>query len=195
MRTSRWSNSRFVAVAAACAALIVLAQCKESPTAPAKVATADVAVPLKTTFVPALEGQAFTFPNGGAALSPVLANQTFSLTFSNTSATTPTATVVVTGGGQFVASTTFGSCIFTITTSTIPGVTVGSQITVNPCQVNVRTGGVQATGQATTVQILLQLGITPSAANQASVSIDPNTGIVTVNNVNTGQTVTLTIAT
>jgi len=50
---------------------------------------------------------------------------------------------------------------------------------------------VQATGRATVVQILLQLGLVPSRANQANVAIDPTTGTVTVNNVNTGLTVTL----
>jgi hypothetical protein len=72
---------------------------------------------------------------------------------------------------------------------------VGQQITVNTCQYIVSTGGVQATGNATTVQILLQLGLTPSAVNQASVSIDPTTGVVTVNNVSTGVAVTLVVST
>lgn len=89
----------------------------------------------------------------------------------------------------------FASCIFTVTSSNLPGVQVGNQITVNPCQYVVATGGVQATGQATTVQILLKLGIVPSAANQASVAINPTPGIVTVNNVNTGISVKLQVTT
>ncbi|HEV8585275.1 MAG TPA: hypothetical protein VGT02_09935 [Methylomirabilota bacterium] len=89
----------------------------------------------------------------------------------------------------------FASCRFTIVSSNIAGLYVGQQITVNPCQYVVSTGTVQATGQATTVQILLQLGQVPSAANQAAVAINPNTGVVTYSNVTTGQAVTLTVST
>lgn len=61
-----------------------------------------------------------------------------------------------------------------------PGPQVGQRITVNPCSLG--PAGIRTVGQATTVQILLQLGMVPSAANQAAVSINP-TGVVTVNNV------------
>lgn len=59
---------------------------------------------------------------------------------------------------------------------------MGDTITVDPCQVDVETGGVAATGQATTVQILLQLGIIPSEPNQTTVTTNPTTGQVTVIN-------------
>lgn len=177
--------------------------CNKTTAPQPKVAAGNAQIPMSTTTVRAVEGVTFTFANGGAALTPALANQTITLTMSNTSSATPTTTVVApnlvgTNGqpGRFTANTTFGSCIFTITSVTgIPGLTVGQNITVNVCQVIAQTGGVQATGNATTVQILLQLGLTPSAANQASVSIDPATGVVTVNNVNTGVSVTLTVQT
>jgi hypothetical protein len=64
---------------------------------------------------------------------------------------------------------------------------------VNPCSINAQTGGLSATGQATAVNILLQLGLVPSAPLQAQVSISPN-GTVTVNGVQ-GGTVTLTPST
>lgn len=188
-RIERWIAGIAVGVMA-----LTLAQCKKSPTAPEKkVAAQNLVTNVSSTVVPALEATPFTFPNGGGALSPALNGQTFTLTFSNTSAATPTATVTVAGGGGFTATTTFGSCIFRITTSTNPQIVVGSTITVNPCQVNVQTGGIVATGQATTVQILLQLGVVPSAANQAAVSINPTTGVVTVNGVPNVGTVTLTL--
>lgn len=151
-------------------------------------------VPLATTTVQAVAAQTFSFPTGGAAISPALANQPITLAFTNTASATPTATVIAPNvrgtdgqlGARFSATTTFGSCTFVVTTSTFPpgtGPQVGDTITVNPCQLNVSTGGVQATGQATTVQVLLQLGAIPSAENQSTVSINPTTGVVTVNNV------------
>jgi hypothetical protein len=161
-------------------------------TAPVAVAASDLAVPVAPATVQTLEAQTFTF-SSGAALTPALANQPITLAFTNTTSATPTATVTApnvrgTDGqpARFAGTTEFGSCTFVVTTSTFPagsGPQVGDRITVNPCQVNVSTGGVQATGQATTVQILLQLGATPSAANQSTVSINPTTGVVTINNV------------
>jgi len=165
------------------------------------VAANDSTVPANANTLKAVEGQTFTFASG-AALAPALAGQTTALTFTNTASATPTATfsapsVTGTDGqpARATGTTTFGSCIFTMTSTNIAGTSVGQQITVNPCSFNVKTKGLQATGQATTVQILLQLGITPSAANQASVSINPDTGVVTVNNVSTGVSVTLVVAT
>jgi len=156
------------------------------------VAGSNTVIPANSTTVRAIEGQTFSFPNGVPALAGLdqsLATQPVTM------AVTPTAFTLTSAGRTATGTTTFGSCIFTVQTSNIPGVNPGEQITVNPCQVNAQTGGVQATGQATTVQILLQLGVTPSAANQASVSIDSTTGVVTVNNVNTGVSVTLVVAT
>ena len=190
-------RTRLFAGAVACTAVVALTQCDTEATAPQKVAAGNLVAPVQATVIKAVEAQTFSFTNAGAVLSPVLANKSFTLTFTNTSAASPTTTVVVpgTGGGTFVAATTYGSCIFTITSSTIAGITVGQQITVNPCTLNVATGGVKANGQATTVNILLQLGQIPSATNQSTVIIDPTTGIVTINNVNTGTTVTLATAT
>jgi len=162
--------------------------------APAQFASTNTVVPVTAATVPALEGKSFTLPAGAFADVPALATQAVTVTFTGTTTAAPTGTIVA-ANGTATGTTTFGSCIFTITTSNIPGVTVGQQITVNPCQYVVSTGGVQATGNATTVQILLQLGIIPSAANQASVSINPTTGVVTVNNVSTGVNVTLVIST
>jgi len=178
--------------------LAALAACgDDGSTAPpptAVVASANTVVPVTAATVQALEAKPFALPAGAFASVPALATQAVTVTFTGTTTASPTGTIVA-ANGTAAGKATFGSCIFTITTSTIPGVTVGQQITVNPCQYNVSTGGVQATGQATTVNILLQVGLVPSAAQQAQVSINPSTGVVTVNNVSTGQSVTLVIAT
>lgn len=157
----------------------------------------NTSINVNTTTIRALEGQTFTFLS--AAISPVLANQQIAVTFTNTAAATPTATVTApnvrgTDGqpASFTGITTFGSCIFRVTASTFlqgTGPQVGHTITVNPCRYVVQTAGMVANSQATTANILLQLGQTPSAIQQAQVAIDPVTGVVTVNNVNTGQTV------
>ncbi|MDD5334849.1 MAG: hypothetical protein PHS32_14035 [Rhodoferax sp.] len=167
-----------------------LAACGGNP-AP-QVAAADTVVPVTAATVKAAEAVPFSVPAGAFPASvPALATVATTVKFTNTTSATPTATITA-PGGTVTGITTFGSCIFTVTASTLAGVTVGQVITVHPCQINVETGGVQATGQATTVHILLQLGQIPSAPAQASVSIDPTTGVVTVNGVN-GGTVTLKV--
>ena len=211
-----WSTTgvRRLAIAGVLAGMVLILGCgggdgEEDTT---KVAASDTATATPAALaqtVKALDRQPFTFPNGAAVAAsggcqppcPALATQALTVTFTDTAAPTPTATITapeVTGtDGQpasFAGATTFGSCTFVVTASTFPagrGPQRGNTITVNPCQVNIKTGGVQATGRATVVQILLQLGLVPSRANQANVAIDPTTGTVTVNNVNTGLTVTL----
>lgn len=164
-------------------------------------ATTDATVDIRAATVPGIEGSTFSLPSG-AMLTPGLANQPITLAFTGTATPAPTATFNapnMTGTDGKPAScsgpTQFGSCTFTITSSNIPGVTVGQQITVNPCRYNVKTQGIRANGRATTVQILLQLGLIPSAPNQAEVEIDSDTGIVTVNNCNTGVSVSLQVVT
>ncbi len=160
----------------------------------AKFAQGNAAVPLNRDTVRAVDNQAFTLPAGAFPAGTALATQPTTVRFTNTAGTAaPTGTITAANGNTASGPVTFASCTFTIQQSNIPGITVGQTITVNPCQYNVLTGGLEATGQATTVQILLQLGQTPSAAVQAQVSIDPATGIVTVNNVNTGVAVVLVV--
>jgi len=191
-RRAKALSSRLATGALACLLALAQTQCKKEPAAPTvKVATTNATIPVSSATARAIEGVTFTFQGGGAVISSALSGQTFTLGLTNTSAATPTATFVFTAG-RFTANTTFGSCTFVVQTSTMPGISVGQTIgPINPCQINAQTGGVRATGQATVVQILLVLGLTPSAAQQAQVSIDPNTGRVTVNGVDTGQSVTL----
>lgn len=152
-----------------------------------QVAAVDTIVQVTPTTVQALEGIAFAFPVGTFA-TPALVNQPTTVRFTNTTVAPPTVTITA-ANGTATGTTTFGSCRFTITASTMPGVAVGQQLTASPCQYAVRTSGIAATGRATTVQILLQLGLVPSAPQPAQVAIEPITGVVTVNNVNTGQSV------
>jgi len=159
------------------------------------VAKNDVVIPVTTETVPAIENQTFTFPpvSSAESLTPALANQPIAVTFTDTTSATPTATITapnITGtDGQpasFSGPTEFGSCTFVVTKSTFPpgqGPQVGDKITVDPCRVSARTGGITVNGNATVVQILLALGATPSRANLGTVVIDPATGHVTLNGV------------
>jgi len=162
-----------------------------------------------STSVKAIDDRTFTFPSGAPAVFPgfpALATQPTTVTIDSTPAT-PVTTVVATAvrgtdgnPARYTASTTFGSCIFVVLTSTFSpgpppaGPQVGQRITVDPCEVSTR-GTIEATGQATTVDILLKLGPTPSAPQQAQVSIDPTTVTLSIGGVSTGQTVVLQLVT
>jgi hypothetical protein len=173
---------------------------------PLKVAASDITIPINNTTVRALENQPFTFASG-EALSPALANQPIALTFTNTAAATPTFTATApnvrgTDGNpaRATGTTAFGSCTFSVTSSTFSagpppaGPQGGQTITVNPCSVNAATGGIQTT-LVTQVNIRAQLGLTVSQFTLGQIVINSTTGEVTLNNVATGQTVTLQVVT
>lgn len=173
----------------------------DSAPEPVKVAASDLTLTtsaatgaaIMTAAVPPGTSATFNFPTGVPELGVTGDTK---LVIQTGSGTSPTQTFSVTSaGGTYSGDLTYGSCIFTIKASTDPTHPVGTRITVNPCAVVVSTGGIRATGQATTVQILLQLGIVPSARNQALVSIDPATGVVTLNNTSTGASITLNVVT
>ncbi len=145
------------------------------------VAKTDSEIPVTAETVPAIENQTFTF-DSGESLTPALANQPIAVTFTDTTSATPTATVTapnITGTdgrpASFSGATEFGSCTFRVTKSTFPpgqGPQVGDTITVNPCRVSARTGGITTLGTTTAVQILLALGATASRANLGTVCIN-----------------------
>ena len=185
------NSLKLIFTASAAVAALVACGGDSSSSDPVKVAAADTTVSASAASIAGVSGQTFNFPSGVPALG-LSGASSVKLTSASSTTTSPTFSLT-SGTGTAAGNLGFGSCVFAITSSNIPGVTVGQTITVNPCQYNVATKNVQATGQATTVQVLLNLGITPSAANQASVAIDPTTGVVTVNNVNTGVSVTLAV--
>ena len=80
------------------------------------IATHDATIPIDSRTVQALEGQTFML-SSGATIAPELTDQQVALTFTDTAAATPTATVTVpdvqgTDGNpaQFTSTVTFGSC-------------------------------------------------------------------------------------
>ena len=203
-RNRHMTMVRHLAVVGLLAGALALLGCPGGEEAePLKVAASDITIPINTTTVRAVENEPFTFASG-EALSPALANQPVTLTFTNTAAATPAFTVTApnvrgTDGNpaRATGTTVFGSCTFSVTLSTFQpgtGPQVGQTITANPCNVNAATGGIQTT-TLTRVNIRTQLGLTFSQFTVAQIVINPVTGEVTLNNVATGQTVTLQVVT
>lgn len=185
--------SRTLAAASLAAGLLVLSACGGGSAGnEVQIATSATPVQVSLATVRSVEGVTFAMPAGAFSGVPALAAQATTVRFTNTASATPTGTIIA-GTGTATTETTFGSCIFKVTASTIPGLTVGTTFTINVCNINAQTQGLQANGQATTVAILLQLGTIPSAAAQATVSINRETGVVTINNVSTGTSATLTV--
>lgn len=179
--TSRTPMTRYAAAAAGLA-LVFTAACDSETTAPVIVATSNVVAPVSSGTVAAVTGKTFSFPSG-AALSPALANQPVSLTFSQTG--TATTAAIQTPTATVPATVTFGSCIFTIT-ATVGGFTQGQVITVPNCSITLNTNGTP-TGTTTGVSTTMTLGTTTSTPVTVTVTVAPN-GTVTVTAPN-GQTV------
>jgi len=190
-------RSRLMVGALTCVAALFLTQCKDA-VAPEKVVTEDIVVPITVATVAAVEGVTFSFPAAaGAVLAPALANQPFSVAFTNTASATPTASFAVPGAtgtdgqpGRIVATTTFGSCIFTVTSTNLPNIPL--TITVNPCSINASTGGVPATGASTTVGAAVVFGTATSGTAVVVVNVSP-TGVVTINGANAGTVTVVSV--
>lgn len=185
--TARSQMARYAAAAAGLA-LAFVAACDSDPTAPVIIATSNVVAPVSSGTVAAVTGKTFSFPSG-AALSPTLANQPVSFTFSQTGTTTTAA--IQTPTATVPATVTFGSCIFTIT-ATVGGFTQGQVITVPTCNITLNTNGTP-TGTTTGVSTTMTLGTTNSNPVTVTVTVAAN-GTVTVTGAN-GQTVTVGVAT
>jgi hypothetical protein len=177
--------------------LLTLAACKKDPVEPVRVATQNTSVPITPAVAGAITGRTFTFPGAAAVLAPAATGQNLTLTFGGTSASvTSTGTITNASGattGSFTSRVTFGSCIFTITSTTgTTGLTVGQQITVNPCSLNLETAGQPADGEAQQTNATVTLGTTQSTSTPVQVAVTPD-GQVVVNGQPVGQTSTTVV--
>lgn len=129
-----------------------------------------------TAVVTAVLNKTFTFPavtelGTSAATTLVLSGSGASPTFS------------IGSDGKTASGTMgFGSCIFTITTSDFVAphkLAAGEKVTVDPCALDVKTGGDTATATATDTPTVFVLGTTESAEVVLPVAVSP-TGTVTV---------------
>lgn len=106
---------------------------------------------------------------------------------------TPPAFAITNGGGTATGAVTFGSCIFTVKTSNIPTLPVGTVMKIDPCTLTVNTSGLTANGASTTASGSWLLGSARSIQTATPVTIS-STGSVTINGTPLG-TVTVTAVT
>jgi hypothetical protein len=171
-------------------ALIAIADVRALAIAPATAAAATAGLTSAAT--------GFTFPAGVPALGTT-ASTTVKFTAPAAGTSTP-AFAIASGTGTATGTMSFGSCIFNITSSTIPGIIAPSAITVTPCEFDVNTAGKTVTegttgSIATTATLLLGTGATSAgAAVTVTVSNSGGTNTVTINGGALG-TVTGTVTT
>lgn len=161
---------------------------------PPKVATADTSATIN--------------PSTGAAVVQSVLDKSFTFGAGVTNfGTTAATTLKLTGTGaapQFAISSTegtasgamsFGSCIFTVSSSSFGTgpLAQGQTVTVSPCELSIATAGKPADGKEFTTNVVMVLGTQKSSPVSITVTISPS-GTVTVNNSVVG-TVTLVGAT
>jgi hypothetical protein len=136
--------------------------------------------------VDAVKGKSFEFTNG---ISDFGTTASTALALSGSGAA---PSFEITSGNQASGAMTFGSCIFTMTTSTFSAphpLAAGSKaITVTPCTLSVGTAGLPADGSSSPASVTLMLGKAKSKPVSVTVSISP-TGVITVNNQAVGTAV------
>ena len=142
------------------------------------VAAADTTVRVSPTVTGAVVNTPFAFPSGVTSFGTTSAT---TVAFNDTSATP--AFTISSGGNTATGTTTFGSCIFTITSSTFVApspLAGGNTITVNPCNITINTKGQLANGVGQSRSVALVLGATASSGTSITVSVTPS-GQVTLN--------------
>jgi hypothetical protein len=182
-----------------------VAACGGGDDAPATIAIADVpAVAISPTTASVATAaltaasSGYTFPAGVPALATTGTSTTIMFTAPATGATTP-AFVLTAGTQSARGSMSYGSCIFNVTESTIPGLVAPTSITINPCAFDATTSGqtVPEGGTSTfTTTSSLILGTTSSSGTTVTVTVTNTNGVNTVTvNGGTLGTVTGTVTT
>lgn len=131
-------------------------------------ASSDLKVNADSSTTGAFANQSFAFDSGLAALGTD--GVATSLTF-----TSGSSFAVSAGGNTASGGTTYGSCIFTVQTTTFtpphPLGTVGQSVRIDPCQIDIKSRGVAATGVPASVNALLVLGSLASRGVSTSIRI------------------------
>lgn len=162
---------------------VVVAACGGGGGDPILVASADTTLATSASTAAAVVNTPFSFDSGVAALGTTGAT---TLQFTST-ATTP-AFNIASGGNTATGATTFGSCIFAVSSSSFPAghsLAAGQTVTVNPCSLSVKTTGAVANGQATSRSVALLLGAAASAGATVTVAVTAG-GALTLNGNNVG---------
>ena len=146
-----------------------------APVAVVPEATVLAASPTTTA---AVEDVPFVFPQGVPDLGTTAST---TIVFTDTS-TTP-AFSISSGGNTATGTTAFGSCIFRVTASTFPAghrMSVGQQITINPCNIKAETSGMSVDAPAEQRSVALLLGSAASSGTPVTVDVNPG-GQLTLN--------------
>jgi hypothetical protein len=167
------------------AAAAILAACGGGgDDSPPVAATSNVTAAVTSSTVAGVTGEPFVFSSGVSD-------------FGTTSATTVTLNSassfsVSSSEGSASGGLTYGSCIFTVTSSTYPSghpLAVGGVVRVNPCSITVNTAGLRAEENAVARAVSFVLAGNASQTKSLQVDIS-DSGTVTVKGVTVG-TVTL----
>lgn len=151
---------------------------------PISVANGDAQVAVNSTTGPnAVQAMAtsITFPNGVPDFGTT-GSTTLGVTATPLGSPPPSFTVT-SGGSTASGDLTFGSCIFTVKSSTFAAgskLATGAKITISNCTILLSTNGVPATGVGVSVNATLTLNTVTSNPYKVTVVITP-TGLVQVN--------------
>lgn len=136
----------------------------------------------------------FSGTDNTTADNPVAVAGPTTVSFTSSSATPSFA---ITNGGKIATgTTTFGSCIFTVTESTFPAespLALGKVVKVNPCNLTASTSGANADGTAVQRDVVLVLGTASSEPVKLSITVNAD-GTVLIGSTSVGS-VTLTTTT
>lgn len=158
-----------------------------APPVIAVVATSDITVTVTAATIGAIVNHPFTFAGGVPDFGT-----TTPTTLAFTSAGASSAFNIGADGATAIGETTFGPCIFTITSSSFSTgskLAVGQTVRVNPCSLKVATSGGNANGSSSDRAVSFVLGTVSSAGRNLPVVISAN-GSVVINGITIGTVTT-----
>jgi hypothetical protein len=174
----------------ALAGSVILAGCGSSSSSTTTSASDLPAVALTPTngasLINAVTGKTFAFP-GTAGVPALGTTGPTSVAFSGQNFT---ITQTGSSAGSYSGTMSYGSCIFTVTATSLSTVKIGDKITVNPCSLDINTAG-QGTGSTQDRPVTLVLGTTTSIPTAVPVLVTAQ-GEVIVNGTSAGSVPTPT---
>ena len=158
----------------------------------ATIATSNVTANVTAATSAAVVNQPFTF----AAGLPAEFGTTTATDVAFTSTDAAPTFSISSNGATATGTTAFGSCIFTVLSSTFPvgsKLAVGQTVRVEPCQLKIATAGATAGGSASNREVKFALGSVSSIGKNFSVLVNAD-GSVVLGNITIG-TVTIGVVT
>jgi hypothetical protein len=176
-------NARLATLAVVAVSGFTLSGCFWDSDSNPTVAASNLTVTASATSVASVVNTDYVFPAVPAFGTAAATTLKF------TSATATPAFSISAAEGTATGTTTFGSCIFTVTASTFPASSplgVGKVVTVNPCSLTVNTKGVEAGTQSASLGTTVLLGTISSGSVTKVVTLDAN-GNVAIGGVTVGS--------